>query len=269
MRSRWMTGFAYVVMLALAGGCTYSKSMSYNMSPEESVGSIHEDWSRPDDGVRKSSLASPTGQRGGEDWELFGQAPQAQLAADEQSPVAPADRLLIYSADATIRVGNPEESVTLAKQIAEDAGGYMQSMTSTGITIRVPAKKFFDVMAKLEQMGQVLHKNVHAQDVTDQYVDLKLRLKNAENLHARLEAILAKAEKIEDVLKIEKELSKAREEIERIKGVLQSLDKRISLSTINLSFQKVAETPDAKPLAKAPFAWMNRMSVENVLGINN
>jgi len=58
-----------------------------------------------------------------------------------------------------------------------------------------------------QALGQIISKNIDAQDVTDEYTDLQLRLKNAEALRDRFAAILEKAANVKDTLEVERELN--------------------------------------------------------------
>jgi hypothetical protein len=69
-------------------------------------------------------------------------------------------------------------------------------------------------------------------------VDLTARLKTQKKLEERYLAILARAESVEDMLKVEKQLSVARGEIEKLEGRQRYLDNQVELSTISVSFQR-------------------------------
>jgi hypothetical protein len=195
--------------------------------------------------------------------------PSARLAADKSvDPAVPAaQRMLIYSGRLAMAVADVESSVQATQKLAEEVGGYMLTMSSNAITIRVPAKQFFPVLERLKALGQTISKNISAQDVTDEYVDLQLRLKNAEALRDRLVAILEKAANVKDTLEVERELNRVREEIERIKGRLAQLDKLIAYSTIEVSFAQAQDQPAKIRRPETPFPWLDRLGVESVLDI--
>jgi hypothetical protein len=194
--------------------------------------------------------------------DLFG---RTQLTAGEAAVPADVRRMLTYSANLAIGVAAVESSLVAVQQIAEKAGGYMQTLTSTSITIRVPAKEFFPILQQLQELGRVINKNIRAEDVTDEYFDLQLRLKNATAIIERLQAMLAKAENVKDTLEIEKELNRVREEIERMKGRIALLDKLVALSTIEVAFVQAQEHVVTRSLPEIPFPWVNDLSIESVL----
>ena len=91
-----------------------------------------------------------------------------------------------------------------------DYGSYYRNLT-----IRIPNTSFDAFIAEISK--GVTHFNVKeiaAQDVTEEFVDVTARLKAKHNLESRYLEILKKATKVSEILEIEKELSKIREEIE-------------------------------------------------------
>ncbi|MHC4444280.1 MAG: DUF4349 domain-containing protein [Planctomycetota bacterium] len=202
----------------------------------------------------------------------------ARRQAKSKSPVAlsvvelagqtqQTERVLIYNAQLEISVSNIEASLAKVQQIAKENNGYLQSMSSNSITIRIPAKKFFDILEQSKQFGQILNKKIDVQDVTEKFIDLKLRLENAQALHKRLLTLLEKAQKVKDMLEVEKELNRVGEEIERIKGQLTRMEKQIRFSTIIIQFVQASESKVARRRPQMPFAWLDRLGVEQVLQI--
>ena len=131
--------------------------------------------------------------------------------------------------------------------------------------MRVPRESFDPLVAKIERMGDVLHKNVAAEDVTDQWVDVEMRLKNATAVRARLEKLLEGAT-VRDAVEIHKELSKVTEEIERLQGKLKLLGDRVAYSTITVSFEPV-QTQQVRSQALLPFPWMNTIGLAPLLKV--
>ena len=72
-------------------------------------------------------------------------------------------------------------------------------------------------------------------DVTDQATDLEIRLANARALRARLEALLADATTVTEVLEVERELSRVTTEVEQLDGQLRALADRVALSTVRVT----------------------------------
>lgn len=111
-----------------------------------------------------------------------------------------------------------------------DYGSYYRNLT-----IRIPNTSFDAFIAEISK--GVTHfdvKEIAAQDVTEEFVDVTARLKAKHNLESRYLEILKKATKVSEILEIEKELSKIREEIEVAEGRLNYLENRVAMSTISI-----------------------------------
>ncbi|MEZ4439636.1 MAG: DUF4349 domain-containing protein [Polyangiaceae bacterium] len=127
-------------------------------------------------------------------------------------------------------------------ELAAKRGGYIHQQDDRSVTVRVPSASFRETMTALEKLGEVQHRSVQAQDVTERYHDLGVRLKSLLATRARLESFLDRTKTIEEVLRIEQELSRLATEIDQIQGQLRFLAAQASYSTIT-----VAVTPRPKP----------------------
>jgi len=107
------------------------------------------------------------------------------------------------------------------------------------LIIRVPSQNF-DVFLKNISKGVSYfdNKEISAQDVTTQYIDIDARLKTKKVLENRYIELLKKATKVSEMLEVEAQLSAIREEIEAKQGQFNYLQDRISLSTVTVEFYK-------------------------------
>lgn len=192
-------------------------------------------------------------------------APSGQPVAlaslqQEQRDVPVTQRKVVYTADYRIVVGDLEGAIKSTEQLAASAGGYLQRITGDSITIRVPVERFEEVTDQIESMGRVSRRNIQASDITEQFVDLEARLRNARAVAARLNELLARAENVQAALAVEKELNRVNEQIERFEARLALLQSRIAMSTITVTFERIARP--ARPPGKMgtlPFAWLKRL----------
>lgn len=120
---------------------------------------------------------------------------------------------------------------------------------SNNMVIRVLNKDFDTMINKLLTVASnVNSKNVSAEDVTAQFVDIQSRLKSKKEIEKRYLDILQKAVKVSDILEIEQKLGQIREEIEAKEGELKYLSDQVNYSTINLNFHQEFEyTPTDRP----------------------
>ena len=174
--------------------------------------------------------------------------------------------MLLRSAQLTLAVFEVEKRMDAATAVASELGGYLALRSERELTLRVPRERFDLAMERLAKLGDVLHRSVVAEDVTDQYVDLELRLKNAQAVRDRLEKLLEQAS-VRDAVEIHKELAKITDEIERLEGKLKLLRDRIAYSTIAVRFEP-AETQRVRTQALLPFPWMRVMGLKPLLEVS-
>ncbi|MFV8268997.1 DUF4349 domain-containing protein [Flavobacterium sp. GT2N3] len=107
------------------------------------------------------------------------------------------------------------------------------------LIIRIPSKNF-DLFLKDISKGVAYfdNKEISSQDVTAEYIDIDARLKAKKVLENRYLELLKKANKVSEMLEIEKQLSSIREEIEAKEGQLNYMQNRVSFSTITVEFYK-------------------------------
>jgi hypothetical protein len=142
-------------------------------------------------------------------------------------------------------------------------GGYLAMRGDHEITVRIPRDKFRDALAQIEKIGDVIHRDVKAVDVTDEFVDTESRLKNAKVMRDRLQALLQKAA-VKEAIEIEKELGRVTEQIEVLEGKMKMLSDRIAFSTITVHY--AAKGPgDSRPNFHLPFVWVQTLGVHRLL----
>ncbi len=192
-------------------------------------------------------------------------APKGQksdMATDAHDPT-----LLVYTAGINLAVYQVSDKIDAAEKIIRDHGGYLSKRGDQQLTVRVPRDKFFAALALLEKLGDVLHRDIQALDVTDEYIDLEARLKNARSVRDRLEALLSQAPVIV-ALEIARELSKVTELIEKMEGQMKLLRQRISFATITISFS-AHDSATVQDRSLLPFPWLQRMGLPPLLSVES
>ena len=128
---------------------------------------------------------------------------------------------------------------TLGGFVSTDNAGKNYSEHFRNITVRVPSEnfqKFIDDISK--GVNYFDRKDISRKDVSEEFVDLNARLKAKRELERRYLELLKQAKNVEEMLDIERELSKIREEIEAKEGRLNYLKDKVSLSTVSIQFYK-------------------------------
>lgn len=231
------------LMLAACGGS--SKSASY--APASAPAEPGADMSAPSAGAT-ASLA-PAASPGG---------PGAQPLQVVQGP------LLIYTANITLAVFEAAQHIDAVEQLARARGGYLVRRADSAISIRIPSDIFHEVVAEVAGFGDVLRREINAQDVSDEFRDLETRLKNLHAVRDRLEVLLQQATNVQEALAVERELERVTGDIEQIKGRLKMLGHLIAYSTIHVQFQaRPVERVD--PIVELPFPWLQELGLQRLL----
>lgn len=153
------------------------------------------------------------------------------------------DRMIIRTGDMTVVVNDVLVGRDKIALLATGFGGYVVSSQISGeeqdmrgwISIRVPEDKFESALAEIRKLAvRVNSESTNSQDVTEEYVDLDARLKNAEATEKQYLDLLGKAETVEDILKVYDALARVRSEIEQLKGRLQYLERTAAMGLISV-----------------------------------
>lgn len=175
----------------------------------------------------------------------------APIASDSsQSYNTDIQRMIVRTGNLTLVVSDIAATLDRIAQMAESTQGYVVSSNQWKdnsrlvgtITIRVPSEQFDNTMSSIKSLAdEVTSENTSAQDVTEEYVDLTAKLKNLEATEAQLLEIMKKAEKVEDILAVQRQLTTTRDDIERTKGRMQYLEQtsETSLITVQLTQSKL------------------------------
>lgn len=127
--------------------------------------------------------------------------------------------------------------------IQNDSEGKESYSIYRNFVLRVPNQNF-DAFIKEIATGVDYfdRKEITVTDVTEEYVDVNSRIKTKKALENRYLELLKKANKVSEMLEIEKELASIREEIEAKQGRLNYLKNRVAMSTITIEVYKNIET---------------------------
>lgn len=156
--------------------------------------------------------------------------------------------MVIRTGQASVEVDSLENSVAQLRLLAGRLGGYLANSSyqagsaqyrSASIELRVPSERFDELVNGMSPLGKVEYVNITAQDVGEEYADVAARITNGKRLEDRLIELLAKRTgKLQDVLEVERELARVREEIERYEGRLRYLSAHASMSSLTISIHE-------------------------------
>jgi hypothetical protein len=166
----------------------------------------------------------------------------------------------------TLAVFETKAAIDAVEELARSRGGYLVKRSDQSVTVRVPTKTFQSTLGGVSKIGDELHREVNVRDVTEQYADLEIRLKNAEAVRQRLEALLAKAGKVEDALAVERELERITQSIEQMKGRLRLLSELVAFSTITANFQPRPRDQVGSE-THLPFPWLGELGLVPLMNL--
>jgi Domain of unknown function (DUF4349) len=207
------------------------------------------------------------------------QEASAQAPADQWSRAAAFDlasRLIVRTGQASIEVDSLESSMAELRRIVQRLGGFVadasvqsgrNQLRSATLQLKVPSSRFDDLTQGLEPLGRLQFVNVAAEDVSEEFVDLTARVANGRRLEDRLvELLRTRTGKLQDVLTVERELARVREEIERMEGRMRFLKTSAQLSTLSVNLFEpapiVASHPGQSVIGEAfKTAWRNFVGV--------
>jgi hypothetical protein len=180
--------------------------------------------------------------------------------------------MLVRVGAASLQVDSLDAGIARVRDVARRTGaivantqmeGGRERTRSASLQLRIPSEHFDDAVNGLAPIGKLESVNVNVEDVGEEYVDVQARVANARRLEQRLVELLAtRTGKLADVLSVERELARVREEIERYEGRMRYLRSRASVSTLTVSVHEpypiVADRPGARPIRDAFVqAWRN------------
>lgn len=165
----------------------------------------------------------------------------------ESAPARQAKRKIILTHDLTLEVASLGNAVETITRLAESSGGYVFSSSRSSLDrksfsgevgIRVPSGKSGAVLGALRKLGRVEQESSTADDISEQYVDLEARLKNAQASEERLKQMYQRAGNIKDVLEVEKELTRVRGDIEAFMAKKRNWDILTEMVTIKITLRE-------------------------------
>jgi hypothetical protein len=194
-------------------------------------------------------------------------------AADKSQPLP---RKIIYNAQVTLVVESVADFGRKLGDLVKQAGGYISATDQTSYsgarrgaswTIRVPVDKFDGLFATIGRMGELQQSHLDTQDVSQEYYDIEARITNKQQEEKRLLKHLADSTgKLEDILAVERELTRVRGEIEQMQGRIRYLSNVTAYSTVTINATELVDfTPPVRPTFKTQIGRTFGDSVGNLM----
>jgi hypothetical protein len=179
----------------------------------------------------------------------------AQAPVQEPAP-ALANRKLIRNATVELEIVSVDSAVQKITAFANEEHGYIATTDSEKqangklrgqVVVKVLPENLDRFLQKIRSLGELKNQTLGTEDVTKAYFDTDARLKNAHVMEQRLiDMLKTKTGKVSDLLQVEKELGRVREEIEKMQGELKYWDSQVQFATVTISLiEKDMEEPAA------------------------
>lgn len=180
------------------------------------------------------------------------EAPMMEGAPMKDAAAPVADRSVIRTAYLSMRVPSVSDAIDEVRSLVAQRDGVISSESlSTGspggyatITAQVPADDLTTFLDEVGALGTVDTLDVTAQDVTTQVIDLDARIAVLESSIARLTDLLDQAERVEDIVAVEAELSARQAELDSLTAQRDYLAEQVALSTVTITLSPVTQVAD-------------------------
>ena len=213
-------------------------------------------------GAKKQESAKPrarSGEKSASDGAL-GESDAPMAAKNEKSLPTQGTftRKIIYTAQVDLVAEDFTPIQAEVEALVHRLGGYVSHSKVTGSpgaartgtwTLRVPVEHYAECLAGARALGEVRSVGSDSQDVTEEFYDLEARLRNSKQEEDRLLKLLANATgKLEEILSVEREVTRVRGEIERMEGRKRVLSELIDLSTVHVKVEEIkGYVPEESP----------------------
>ena len=182
--------------------------------------------------------------------------------AEKPDPAAMLEGSAI-SASLTLRVDDKKAAAQKAIALAEETGGWFSHFEPTRVDVRVPTADTDAVLDALAELGDVVGRSYQRTDHSEEIAQLDARIEGREKVLARYREVLDSA-KANSVVQVERQITQAVAELERLKGRRRFLENRLGHSTLTVSFQFRDRSAPRRD-GSSSFAWLNTMNMADLL----
>lgn len=230
-------------------------------SPPESAGSLDANrlsalqgdgaYSKSDGGAPLVPAATSRPAVDGSTAETQAQNPGEPAAQPDPLAASLDATLIVKTGQLSLEVTDLDKAVTQAQSTIVGLGGYVSSSNKSGtgddatasVTYRLPVGRWDDALNALPKLAsKTLSEQTDTSDVSSQVVDLDARLDNLKTTESALQAIMARASAIPDVIAVQSQLTQTRGQIEQLTAQRDHFKDQAAMSTLTVTFQLPAKT---------------------------
>ena len=174
----------------------------------------------------------------------------------EAQASALANRKLIRNAQFELEIVSFDAAVQKITAFANEERGYVETTNSEKqangklrgtVVVKVVPENLDRFAQRIRDLGELKNQTLGTEDITKAYFDTDSRLKNARVMEQRLiDMLKKKSDDINDLLQVERELGRVREQIEQMQGELKYWDSQVQFATVTIQLtEKDMEVPAA------------------------
>lgn len=177
--------------------------------------------------------------------------------ADRDVTAESVDRSVIITGYAVVTVEDPLDAAAESVRIVERVGGRVDSRQeyaptkfsggSAILVLRIPADELTPTLEQLRELGRADSVSLSSADVTVERQDLDARTNALRTSIERLNALMARADKVADLIALEAEISSRQAQLESLEGQQRYLADQVSMSTLTLELRSEQTAPDPEP----------------------
>jgi hypothetical protein len=158
--------------------------------------------------------------------------------------------MVIFTTEVSVLVVSPTQLVSALGDVVTQNGGYLAGVENkdeggipvTSIKLKIPPDRYEPAMRQIRGLAvEVTSEKATTQDVTEEFSDVQSQLRSLEASHAQLLELMAKAQNVEEILKIQDKLAQTKLQIDRLKGRETFLQRSADLATVTINARPAEE----------------------------
>ncbi|HWB13467.1 MAG TPA: DUF4349 domain-containing protein [Pirellulales bacterium] len=201
-------------------------------------------------------------------------AAAGQLARENEPAVV---RKIVYTAEVDLVCDDFPDVVQRLESLVTASGGFVADSRLFGSSgtprrgewkLRLPTARFDTLLADLKRLAEVRNVHITSDDVSAEYYDVDARIRNKQQEESRLLRLLDdRTAKLEEVLSVEREISRVRGEVEQLQARLRVLANLTELATVTVRIEEVqGYRPDTEASFAVRLVRSVRQSLQTLLG---
>lgn len=190
-------------------------------------------------------------------------APRSVATVADAGAIAAPQRKVHYEGMIKLRATQPLKVIEQAVEWIREAGGYVESLNSQQVVLQIPAARFRPLYDQMLGLGEVLDKSLSARDVTEEFLDVELRLAQAKTTRDRLLALIQKAEDRKEKLRLLREVERLSTEIELLESQMARLRTLVDYSRLSLNVEGRKAFEGQAPQEPRGFDWIGALATDN------